>query len=105
MQPDNENIKVIDLQEKPKLPLMLRFWQRLGFGDVVFPDFAPGEPPGFAEEKHIIGVTIRLTPASRIRALVSGRMIIRTSIKTFPVVERSVARTNVSILPPGTKIL
>lgn len=105
MQPDNENIKVINLQEKPKLPLMLRFWQKLGFGDVIFPEFKPGEFPDFADATHIIAVTVHLTPLSRVRALMSGKLIVRTSIKTFPVVERSVARTNVGCLPPGTKIL
>lgn len=101
----NENIQIINLEEKKKLPVMLRFWQKLGFGDVVFPEFAPDEMPDFAEDVHIIAVTIRLTPLSRIRTLLSGKLIVRTSIKTFPVVERSVARTNVGCLPPGTQIL
>lgn len=75
-------------------------WQRLGFGgcsspnlDDVDDDYAPGA----------IGIvtTVRFDWLDRLRILVSGNVMVNTRCRTDVIVERSMSRSAVSVLPPG----
>lgn len=77
-------------------------WQRLGFGTAHAP--RPDEDElleGFAPSWFIVGCYARLSWRARLRVLVSGNLMVETAVKTDVTVSRSLARSAISVLPPG----
>ena len=78
----------------------------LGFGTCSSPRFEdvsdhdPKWAAGYLESE----VTIFLDWKDRLRLIVSGKLMVSTSIKTSAFVERSMAKSNISVLPPFYKV-
>lgn len=87
-----------------RLSPMERFWRALGFGRAHVPR-PDGEPQdGFAEGYMITGTLTRLGWADRIRALVSGRVMVETAMRTDVVVTKVESVSAFRVLPPGHPI-
>lgn len=77
-----------------------RLWSRLGFGDRYL---APPEDSDRWANSYITNVvTTRLDWRDRLRVLISGKVRIRSFIKTDVYVGRSEAESVFGVLPPGT---
>jgi hypothetical protein len=77
-------------------------WQRLGFGECHALRHDEDEyAEGFAPSWFIVGTRIRLDWKDRLRALVSGNLMVECACKTDAIIKKSRATSAVSVLPPG----
>lgn len=85
-----------------RLTRRARFWGWLGFGACFVPDFhdISDDDSEFAPGCMDIETIAVLDWGDRIRALVSGKIMVNTSVKMDLPIIRSLARSRVSVLPP-----
>ena len=76
-----------------------RLWSRLGFGERSVP--IPEDLEGFAPSYMISRVVVHVDLGDRLRALVSGVVVVNVQSKTDVAVKRAVTRSTFSVLPPG----
>ena len=76
-----------------------RLWSRLGFGMCHVP--APEDTEGFAPSYIVTGVISQLDWRDRIRALVSGKIMVETHTKTDVIVGKMESVSRISVLPPN----
>jgi hypothetical protein len=77
----------------------IKGWAKLGFGLRAFPN--PPYDRKFASNYIGTETRIKLSFYERLQLIVSGRIVFRQSMQTWPQVKRSKAMTAMSILPPG----
>jgi len=76
-------------------------WQRLGFGRPAMPDMDDMEgAEGFVESHLIVSTVTTFGWRDRLRILLSGKVEVVQAVKTDALVRRTVARSNVAVLPP-----
>lgn len=73
-------------------------WRRLGFRDCVARYNEDVE--GFAPACLVVGTVCVLDWKDRLRVLISGKLRMEAAVKTDVIVNRSMARSCVSVLPP-----
>ena len=82
------------------------FWSQIarlfGYGDCLQPDFE-NDPfaEGYAEASLQTVVFVHLDFKDRLRLLLTGNMVVRTSTKTDQIIMRSYSKSKTSILPIG----
>lgn len=94
-----QKIKVIFLR------FYIKAWAKLGFGICAFPTMVITESEKgcnkFARDYLGTDVRVKLRLYERLQLIISGRLVIRQSMATWPMVKRSMSKTAISILPPG----
>src|SRR4051812_3752141 len=94
--------EVINAKEVTPETLKAKMYRFLGYGDCTQPDFE--DDPynvGYAEASLQTVVFVHLGFKDRLRILLTGGLVIRTSIKTDKIIERSYSKSNVGVLPFG----
>ena len=94
--------EVVNLCEVQEETLKAKIYRFLGYGDCLQPDFE-NDPydVGYAEANLQTVVFVHLGFADRIRLLLTGGMVVRTSTKTDQIILRSYSKSNTGILPAG----
>ena len=82
-----------------KDPWLSKIWRHLGFRRAWVRRSSEAEG-GFAEGYIIVGSVMHFDWKDRLRILISGRVQIEHAIKTDVAVLRSLAETDVAVLPP-----
>jgi hypothetical protein len=78
-----------------------RFWKFLGFGEVAIPKMDDLEGvKGFAPAYLTVRTEVVMGWQDRLRTLRSGRIVLKTCIKTDVQITHSVARSSMRVLPP-----
>ena len=87
-------------------PTRLTIWQRMGFGTCSASRFDHlDDDPDWAPGHFIVRAVGRLTWKERFMVLVSGNIMMETSVKTDVPIARSQSAGAFSILPPGKRAL
>jgi hypothetical protein len=81
------------------LKFWIKGWAKLGFGICAWR--VPPHDKKFARDYIGTETRIKLRFYERLQLIVSGRLVFRQSMQTYPRVKRSKASTALSILPPG----
>lgn len=81
----------------------IKGWGKLNFGIVNFPPMQLVDKGAHKFAREYIGtdVRIKLSLYERLQLIISGRLVIRQSMLTWPKVKRSMSKTAISVLPPG----
>lgn len=89
----------IGFVQRPKWSL----WRQLGFG-TCHASFDEDEHSEMAEACLTAGAYCYIDWKDRLRLLVSGKLMVDIAIKTDVIVRKSIAKSNISILPPTWRI-
>jgi len=84
-------------------PQRFSLWHRLGFGEPAYPRFddIPDDHPLYAPAFLATTSIVHLDWRDRLRALVSGRVMVRVSSKTDVTIRRVLSRAKTAVLPPS----
>lgn len=85
-----------------KTTIWHRIGQLLGYGDCSQPNFE-NDPYniGYAESQLETVVFVHLDVLDRIRLLLTGTLVVRTSTKTDTIIMKSYSKSETSVLPIG----